>query len=513
MLNNLNRLKTLSLPQRKFLLVMPVFALFFFCLAFTALKGGTAVNVKTDSAHSGLNPELPKASFDHNKTLQDKMRSYQEAGEDSLKKQEWTKRDPYHAIADSALHQATPKTDQLLQKLNALQETLHQSNTVPAITQPRPAAPPMIHHADPPDDDPQINKLNSMLDKVIRIQHPNDPMPATNQPTAAQKDDIRPADPTANVISATVPENQTLVTGTTMTLRLTTDILVNGQLIPKGQLVYGVATLDNDRLLVNVRSIRKDQNVYTTDWQVIDMDGIPGIRIPGLLSREVAKASADQGINGLTLTNIDPSIGAQAANAGVQAAKSFLSRKVRLVRVSVRAGYQVLLRETRPVVSPTRSILAVKDKVSVQPPGFDPGGSFLQRCRSDGMALALQGIYLKDSLLWFALQLQNRSSIAYDVDYTRWFIRDRRQFKRTARQEIPAEPLWSSSLKVISGDSSARSWAGFRPFALANDKELIIEVGEKNGGRTLSLTIGHKEILKAKRSAQWRNESNAAEKN
>jgi hypothetical protein len=42
---------------------------------------------------------------------------------------------------------------------------------------------------------------------------------------------------------------------------------------------------------------------------------------------------------------MDPSLGAQAASAGIQAAKTLISKKVKLVKVTVKAGYQVLLRD------------------------------------------------------------------------------------------------------------------------------------------------------------------------
>ncbi len=49
----------------------------------------------------------------------------------------------------------------------------------------------------------------------------------------------------------------------------------------------------------------------------------------------------------MNLATLDPSIGAQAAGAGIQAAKTLLSRKVKLVKVTVKAGYKVLLKDSK----------------------------------------------------------------------------------------------------------------------------------------------------------------------
>jgi hypothetical protein len=80
---------------------------------------------------------------------------------------------------------------------------------------------------------------------------------------------------------------------------------------------------------------------------VYDMDGMVGIYIPGAISRDVAKASADRSMQTLGVASLDDSWGAQAAGVGIEAAKSFLSKSVKLVKVVVKAGYQVLLRDEK----------------------------------------------------------------------------------------------------------------------------------------------------------------------
>jgi hypothetical protein len=52
-------------------------------------------------------------------------------------------------------------------------------------------------------------------------------------------------------------------------------------------------------------------------------------------------------VQGVDITTLNPSIGAQAANAGIEAAKTLLTRKAKLIRVTVKAGYQVLLRDEK----------------------------------------------------------------------------------------------------------------------------------------------------------------------
>jgi len=349
--------------------------------------------------------------------------------------------------------------------------------------------------------DARVGQLNSMLDKVIRIQHPEE----GRQKALAglNVDEVLPADSGVNTIAAVVASDQTLTVGATVALRIVDSIRVNGRLLPAGQLVYGTVTINNDRMLVHVGSLREDRNLFVTDLQVYDLDGIAGIHIPGVLSRDVAKQSADQGVSSLNVLEADPSLGAQAANAGFQTVKTFVGRKVKEVRVSVRAGYQVLLRDAHPAAARRRTGVAAGPAdsgaaISTLPPGIVPDGPVIAHCRAEGVRLRLRGLWLAEGRLWFGLEWENRGAIGFKAAYARWFIRDRRQVRRTAMQEVPLEPLGGSEPEDVAADSVVHSWTAFAPFSLAEDKELVLEVAEKGGGRVLELVIKHQELLKAK---------------
>lgn len=237
--------------------------------------------------------------------------------------------------------------------------------------------------------DPEIKELNQLLDKIMDIQHPErvadrlqnqsqenkeqvlavsqspagDPVTLLN--TETQPDSLTTSavqalpfqqngffsldqDITAssqNAISAVIHEDQQLVTGSTVKLRLTSDMYVGGILIPKDSFVYGNASLNGERLMIQIASVRHQNSLLAVKLSVYDLDGIAGIHIPDAISRKVAKQSLAQDIQGINIGSLDPSLGAQAASAGIQTAKTFLGRKTRLVQVSVKAGYQVLLRD------------------------------------------------------------------------------------------------------------------------------------------------------------------------
>jgi len=481
----------MKLKNEKFYWIMPAIVLPFLCLIFSALGGGKGVP-KSEPTATGVNPQLPKSPVDPRKEALDNLATYEKAGKDSMAFNRHEQRYPPSSAADA-------KAEDLQRQLGQLQQTL-QRQRQPAY------APAMPIHTDPQkagtaETDPQLEKIDQMLDKVMHIQHPALPVSGSPTPPLAIIEQVLPVDSAANTIGVVVPDKQILTTGSTIALRLEDSIRIDGTVVPSGQMIYGVASINNDRMMIHITAVRNDRNIYSTDLQVYDLDGLPGIHIPGQISRDVAKESADQGFNGINPMTYDPSIGAQAANAGVQAAKSLFSRKVRQVRVTVRAGYRLLLRDPKTKTTIHQKELSGEKpgSAAIRPPGFAPGGPFIKASSVDGIDLSLQSICLKDEQLWFALVFHNNSSITYIPEYTRWFIRDRRAFRRTATQDLPLTPLYTPEQPPLAADSSQCIWTGFRPFALSKGKQLVVEIGEKNGGRTIVLQIDPKHVLNAQR--------------
>jgi len=225
--------------------------------------------------------------------------------------------------------------------------------------------------------DPEMQQLNGTLEKILDIQHPQRVKDKLKEKSLQQKDVVFSVSKTPikdnislldtskhktgtitgfysannnldisedNAVEAVVHANQTLVNGSVLKLRLTTDIYISGTLIPKGNFVYGVTSLNDERLEMEISSIRYGNSLFPVKLEVYDMDGLPGIHIPGAITREVAKQSADNSLQLMELTSVDPSLKAQAAAAGISTAKNLLSRKVKQVKVMVKSEYKVLLK-------------------------------------------------------------------------------------------------------------------------------------------------------------------------
>jgi conjugative transposon TraN protein len=118
---------------------------------------------------------------------------------------------------------------------------------------------------------------------------------------------------------------------------------------------------------------------------------------------------------------------------------------------------------------------------------------------ASGMSLALTGFYVKDNTMFCKLRIENDSQIKYDIDQFRLYIRDKKQSKRIATQEIEIHPLDilgdTSAIRGISKDTLV---IAVPKFTIPDAKYMVIEIMERNGGRHLALRVKNRHVVKAK---------------
>jgi conjugative transposon TraM protein len=163
---------------------------------------------------------------------------------------------------------------------------------------------------------------------------------------ANNRDTTRATSTEGNTIQAVVHEDQTLVSGAVVKLRLLDGIYVNGRMIPKGSFIYGTCALSNERLNIRISSIRYLNNILPVALSVYDLDGLEGLYVPGSIGRDAAKNGVSSAVQSMQLMTMDQSIGTQAAGAGIEAAKGLFGRKLKQIKIKVKAGYEVLLKDT-----------------------------------------------------------------------------------------------------------------------------------------------------------------------
>lgn len=395
-----------SAKKRKMLLVLPVLVIPFLTLAFYAMGGGRGQSLTVENhGTTGLNLQLPDARLKEDKLL-DKLGFYDKAARDSAKKQEWMRSDPYYQEptpdSKSELENLAETTaakynrrlinspydtnpnkpeDLVMHKLSLLEKELNKPTTQTYSESPEYSSG-HLNTELPADvdrleammnrmsagegEDPEIQQLSTVMDKILDVQHPSRVKERMKEKSLKESANAMTVSASSggdttvngfysldtegetkqfNAIEAVVNENQILVNGSVIKLRLLQEVFVGNQKISAGTFVFGIVGLNGERLQIEISSIRSGNSLFTVKMEVYDKDGLAGIHIPGAITRDVAKQSADNSLQMMELTTLDPSLKAQATAAGISTAKSLLSRKVKLVKVMVKAGYKVLLKD------------------------------------------------------------------------------------------------------------------------------------------------------------------------
>lgn len=153
----------------------------------------------------------------------------------------------------------------------------------------------------------------------------------------------------SNTVSAVIHQDQTLVDGSTVKLRLLSDINLKGTLVPRSAFIYGVAALRNERLMIFIENVRYGKEILPVNLQAYDTDGMPGVYIPGSVNREAGKQALEQATAGgshqVTLSQgVKEQLAMQAAQTGIAGIRHLAARKARTPKVHVKANYRVYLK-------------------------------------------------------------------------------------------------------------------------------------------------------------------------
>lgn len=117
-----------------------------------------------------------------------------------------------------------------------------------------------------------------------------------------------------------------------------------------------------------------------------------------------------------------------------------------------------------------------------------------------GVAIDLKGLYIREGVFYFQLALINNSTVPYDVQQLRFYIRDKKRSRRTASQETELQPKYvAGNATSITGNAAQSVTMALSKFTIPDKKYLVIQMMEQNGGRNLELKISNKILLEAHR--------------
>lgn len=115
-----------------------------------------------------------------------------------------------------------------------------------------------------------------------------------------------------------------------------------------------------------------------------------------------------------------------------------------------------------------------------------------------GVQFLLKGMYTHSDLLYFHTQVKNTSHVPFDVDFITFKIVDKKVVKRTAMQEQVIYPLraYNYVTRVNGRDSECTVFA-LPKFTIPDDKKLVVEMFEKQGGRHQRFEVVNEDLVRA----------------
>ena len=120
-------------------------------------------------------------------------------------------------------------------------------------------------------------------------------------------------------------------------------------------------------------------------------------------------------------------------------------------------------------------------------------------CKRFGIQYILKGIYTHNGLLYFHTELKNASNVPFSVAFVTFKVVDKKVAKRTAIQEQVIVPLRAFNyVTAVDGKSKERTVFTLPKFTLPDDKQLVVEMNEQNGGRHQRFILTNAELIRAR---------------
>lgn len=119
--------------------------------------------------------------------------------------------------------------------------------------------------------------------------------------------------------------------------------------------------------------------------------------------------------------------------------------------------------------------------------------------KSYGIQFLLKGIYVHNGKFYFHTELRNKTNVPFQIDFVSFKVVDKKVAKRTVVQEKTMTPLrMYKQLSEVIGNSTDHNVFLLDQFTITDDKVLVIEIFEKNGGRQQVLEIENSDLVHAR---------------
>mgnify|MGYP006398247687 CR=1 FL=1 len=115
--------------------------------------------------------------------------------------------------------------------------------------------------------------------------------------------------------------------------------------------------------------------------------------------------------------------------------------------------------------------------------------------RNEGIVLSIENIVFDKKELYFVIQIQNKSSLDYDLNFLKLSVETRKRGKKKSLQRLYQEPVFNYNLpSKVKENETVKLVYVLPKFSISNDRRAVLELNEESGERNLKLKISHRFI-------------------
>lgn len=120
--------------------------------------------------------------------------------------------------------------------------------------------------------------------------------------------------------------------------------------------------------------------------------------------------------------------------------------------------------------------------------------------RRGKIVYSLTNVYTDSEVMYLQMEVANNSSVDYATESLRFYVRDKKRVKRSARQEIEIVPLITVGDTTVIANHSVRQLVVAVPrFTLQDNKVFQGELREANGGRHMRFAAEPSDLFNARK--------------
>lgn len=151
-----------------------------------------------------------------------------------------------------------------------------------------------------------------------------------------------------NSIRAAVMETNTIGPDGTVKLRLLENAMIGGYDVSKGTEMEAHARFQGNRLQLKISSVAVQGHILPVEITVYDLNGQPGLAVPrsdeiNAAGEIAANMSQSSGMNISMSRSAGQQVVGDLTRGLVQGVSGYFSKKIRMTKVTLKAGHQVLL--------------------------------------------------------------------------------------------------------------------------------------------------------------------------